>query len=164
MKATSILELAKTGESQEPEEFVNPATGVSTMSDSPAGMIEELHLIQALESELRGYSRALKFAIAKLSPGTGTTHLCAGRYNATIRHPTENWDKTKLRQVWDDFAGNPHRNKLLRIESVALNKTPWKKALATKGDVRLDTLKEAIAEAEGPPTQAPTIQIKVVGK
>jgi len=141
--------------------YTNPMTGEVIKGDDIEGLMAELAAVKKQLSDLKDFKLLIEAQLADETPRQARTeHILRGKWKASITHPQPGWDKPTLKEVWQSASDNPYREKLLRIDSVAVNMREWNMAVRTKGDEDFASLVLAIEGARTDPSGNPKVELK----
>lgn len=97
---------------------------------------------------------------------TKTRYVAGKRRMLKVEMPDRKFDNSKLKEAWNAYSSTPEmvklRDEYLKIESVKVSLTPFKKLEKTsvKDNKPLETIKRMIVDAEQPATANPTVKVE----
>lgn len=143
----------------EEAEIVDPFGGEVVSVTDIDGLIDLYEKMKRISDQAYAVLQLVRRAAGNLAKGnTKTRRLQGDRRKAVIEMPGDSWDQSKLREAWHSY---PHlREQCLRIDSIGVRLTEYKKLVNTTGTPDVETFKSMVKDANRGPTGLPTIKIE----
>lgn len=144
----------------DPTIIVCPETGESIAEDDIDGLINLVVRMKRIKANVEEADFRARQALAKLAPDATTkTRRVQGRHAvAVLEFPSTSFNQSLLKEIWNSYPGL--RDQVLRLESIGVKRSEWKKLQATTGHPDLEQVKKMLAAAEFETHRPPSVKVE----
>lgn len=141
------------------DDLICPVTGEVVDETDADALIDCLDRIQKRAREIYAAKELVVLALACMTEGDAKTRRVEGRRRkAKITMPSDSWDQSILKEVWNAYPD--HRDRFLRLGTVAVNLREWKKLQNTTAPKDVDQIKKMLDRANRGATGNPSVRIE----
>lgn len=150
----------RSGVVNNPTIIVCPETGESIAEDDIDGLINLVVRMKRIKANVEEADFRARQALAKLAPeATTKTRRVQGRHAvAVLEFPSTAFNQSMLKEIWNSYPNL--RDQVLRLESIGVKRTEWKKLQATTGHPDLEQVKKMLAAAEFETHRPPSVKVE----